>query len=391
MKKIPKLCHWKKRGLAYVYQNNRKIYLGPWGSPEAQNAYLALCNRILDEVHDVDVSRDYTVSEVILAFFDARAGYYVKNGKQTGQLDRFRTSVEYVLAFYPDLPARLFGPKKLIECRSAMEKSGRFSRGYLNTLVNCIRHIFKYAVESELVQPDVLVALQSVGPLKRGRSVARETSRTLPVSAADVEKTLPELSPVVAAMVAVQRYTGMRPGEVCAMRVGDFAFSDEVLIYTLRGDKTDWRRAVGDLKRVPIGPKAQGVLFPYLLEKEGDPDAYLFTPEDAMRDLALARRENRKTPITGQTRRRDAAEKTQRFEPCYNTDSYRRAITRACKRAGVPHWAPNQLRHLYASEIRAKYGLEEAQVMLGHANANVTQIYAERDFVKACQIALKEG
>lgn len=390
MKQIPKLCLWKARNLACVYVDRRRIILGKWNSQEANNAYAAFCNRFVEDLEIEETSRDYTVSEIILAFFEARANYYVKNGKQTGQLDRFRAAVEYVLAFYPDLPARKFGPRKLIECRAAMERSGRYARGYLNTLINCVRHIFKFAVETELIEPEVLVALQSVGPLKRGRSIARESKRTLPVSAEVVEKTLPELSPVVAAMVSVQRYTGMRPGEVCAMRVGDFSYNGKLMIYTLRGDKTDWRRDANDLKRVPIGPKAQGVLFPYLLEKEGDEDAYLFTPSDAMRDLALARRENRATPMTEQTRRRDALQK-QDYAPCYGTPEYRRAIARACKRAGVQHWSPNQLRHLYATEIRAKYGLEASQVMLGHANANVTQIYAERDFATACAIALKEG
>jgi site-specific recombinase XerC len=42
-------------------------------------------------------------------------------------------------------------------------------------------------------------------------------------------------------------------------------------------------------------------------------------------------------------------------------------------------WSPNQLRHAAAPEIRRKFGLEAAQVILGHASADVTQVYAERD------------
>ena len=33
--------------------------------------------------------------------------------------------------------------------------------------------------------------------------------------------------------------------------------------------------------------------------------------------------------------------------------------------------------------FRAEYGLEAAQAVLGHAKADVTQIYAERDLAKA--------
>lgn len=39
-----------------------------------------------------------------------------------------------------------------------------------------------------------------------------------------------------------------------------------------------------------------------------------------------------------------------------------------------------------ATEIRSKFGLEGAQVALGHSNADVTQIYAERDLAKAAEI-----
>ena len=76
---------------------------------------------------------------------------------------------------------------------------------------------------------------------------------------------------------------------------------------------------------------------------------------------------------------------------CYTVDSYRRAITRACKQAGVAPWAPNRLRHARATEIRRSYGLEAAQVVLGHSSANVTQVYAERDLARAIDVARETG
>ena len=45
----------------------------------------------------------------------------------------------------------------------------------------------------------------------------------------------------------------------------------------------------------------------------------------------------------------------------------------------LPHWHANQLRHSKATEVRRQFGLEAAQVILGHAKADVTQVYAERD------------
>ena len=52
---------------------------------------------------------------------------------------------------------------------------------------------------------------------------------------------------------------------------------------------------------------------------------------------------------------------------------------RACDGANVAKWSPNQLRHAAATEYRKKFGLEAAQVVLGHKTANITEIYAERN------------
>ncbi len=54
-------------------------------------------------------------------------------------------------------------------------------------------------------------------------------------------------------------------------------------------------------------------------------------------------------------------------------------------------WSPNQLRHTAATAIHKNFGLETAQVILGHSAADVTQIYAERDANKAREIAREIG
>jgi site-specific recombinase XerC len=57
----------------------------------------------------------------------------------------------------------------------------------------------------------------------------------------------------------------------------------------------------------------------------------------------------------------------------------------------LPHWSPNQLRHSAATEIGRQFGLEAAQVVLGHSRADVTQVYAERDFARAKEIMRRIG
>ena len=66
-------------------------------------------------------------------------------------------------------------------------------------------------------------------------------------------------------------------------------------------------------------------------------------------------------------------------------------MARACRKAGVPRWSPNRLRHSFATEVRSRFGLEEAQVTLGHSKADVTQTYAERDLGKAREVARAVG
>ena len=55
------------------------------------------------------------------------------------------------------------------------------------------------------------------------------------------------------------------------------------------------------------------------------------------------------------------------------------------------HWSPNQLRHAAATKIREEFGLEAAQVYLGHSQAYVTEIYAEKNFALAEQVAKQIG
>ena len=55
-------------------------------------------------------------------------------------------------------------------------------------------------------------------------------------------------------------------------------------------------------------------------------------------------------------------------------------------------WHPHQLRHLAGTEIRRRFGLEAAQVVLGHTSAEITDaVYAERDLVKAMEVMKAVG
>jgi integrase len=157
-----------------------------------------------------------------------------------------------------------------------------------------------------------------------------------------------------------------------------------------------------------IGPRGQDVLQPYLLRGQDD---FCFSPADSERKRRQIAHEQRTTPLTcgnlpGTNRtRKPRRQPGERYTP----DSYRRAIERACDLAFPPasdheltnaelkawrklhRWSPNQLRHSAATEIRRRFGLEAAQVTLGHASADVTQVYAERDLEKARYVMREVG
>jgi hypothetical protein len=123
---------------------------------------------------------------------------------------------------------------------------------------------------------------------------------------------------------------------------------------------------------------------------------------------AMALDQNRKR--SSQKERRPKARRSRTLSDRYDTHSYRRAITRACRLADraarrkaleadstvpanqvfVPVWSPNRLRHNRATELR-RYGLDVAKTVLGHRKVETTLIYAERDFQAAKELVARIG
>ena len=188
--------------------------------------------------------------------------------------------------------------------------------------------------------------------LRSGRTAAVESEPVQPVSRSAVEAVERHVLPAVWTMIRLQLATGMRPGEARTMRLADIDRSGEVLEYVPAAHKTQHR---GKQRRIYIGPTGQEILAPYL---KAEPEQFLFESSPG---------------------------------ECCSKDSYNRAVSRACKRAGIEPWSPNQLRHTAATEIRKRFGLEASRVILGHSSAETTLIYAERDFEAAKSVIRQMG
>lgn len=405
---VPAYCLHRHSGQAIVRIAGRDRYLGPHGSEESRAEYDRVIaewltsGRRLEAATPTSDRPTISVNEVMLAFVDFAERYYRDGNDVSKEIVNFKLALRPLKQLYGHTAADQFGPLALKGLRQHMIEVQDLCRKEVNKRIGRIKRVFKWAVSEELIPSSVFEGLRTVEGLRIGRTTARENAPVKPVDDATVEATLKYVSPQIKAMVQLQRLTGLRPGEVTIMRPCDIDCSDEVWVYRPTRHKTTH---LGVRKEVPFGPKSQEVLRPFLTRA---PDAFLFSPREAEDwrngQRAVRRDPNRKTKIfpcelRARERRRQSAKKRVSKRPKrdrYDTPAYRRAIDYAiakAKRAGVTiqHWHPHQLRHSRATEVRRRYGVEAAQVALCHARADVTEIYAERNFGLAAKIAKEMG
>ena len=324
-----------------------------------------------------------TLAALGVQYLDFAQGYYrTADGGTTSSVDGIRMALKALFPF-SDQPAAAFGPKSLKRVQELLVREGR-PRVTVNRTVKTLRRLFKWAAAEELVPVDVWRTLEAVAPLQKGRTDAPEVPKVVEVPDAIVEATLPHLGRILATMVQVQRLTGARPGEVCLMRPADIDRRGDIWIFTPEHHKLDWRDD-DEPRRLAIGPECQKLLMPFLLRH---PKAYCFSPAEALKEYNAGRREARETPLYPSDANRKLKGSGRRAAgEQYDTAAYRRAIHRACERAGIEKWSPNQLRHLRAGEIKERLGIEVAGAVLGHRHLKTTEVYADRKLRQAIEAA----
>jgi integrase len=424
---IPSYRRHKTSGQAVVTLadpngQRRDVYLGAYGTAQSRKEYARIISewevagRCLPAHAAVHTAKpDLSVNELCLVYWRHAERYYVKDGKRTSETYVIKQSLRYVRQLYGHTAAREFGPlalkvvrQKLIEHRIVRiikvtdpdtgevreeEKllHNGLARRNINKLVSRIKRMFAWAVEEEFLPAEIHNALAKVQGLRKGKGQGREKSRVKPVALGVVEETLPHLHPVVRAMVEVQRLTGMRPQEVCGMRPVEIDMTGTVWEYRPSRYKTEHRHdEEPDRERnVFIGPRAQEIIKPFL---PLNVEAHVFSPIRREEERNAKRRQERKSPMTpSQAKRKCKANRRRAWRDCYDVAAYRRAIRRACEKAGIPTWHPNQLRHARGTEVRKRFGLEAAQAILGHAELGVTQVYAEVDRDTALRVVKEIG
>lgn len=326
-----------------------------------------------------------------------------------------------------------------------------WSRKTVNQQVQRIIALFRWAAGQELVPASVHQQLRMIEPLKRGKTSARERLPVRPVDDAVVGAIRPFVSRQVWALIQLQRLTGARGGEILKLRKSDLqrptphgaeggeeggreVAEGRVWTFTPADHKNAHREQT---RTIFFGPRARAVLEPFMVGRADH--AYLFSPREAEAERRAAQHAARKTP-----RGYGNGPGTNRVEnpdwsagDHYTPATYRRAIERGCQKAFPPpahlkrrrvasekggtatryetteewkarlgdeqwtewqawhrkhRWHPHQLRHSAATAIRKQFGLEAAQLALGHSSALVTEaVYAERDQSKVVEIMARCG
>ena len=341
-----------------------------------------------------------TMSELARAYLQYCDDYYRDNtGNVTREPQDIRYTLKPLIERWADLHIHQFGPLKLIELRNHFI-SLDWSRSLINQRIGRIKRMFKWAVSRQIVSPVVYQGLMAVEGLKQGRSGARESKPVLPVDEKLVYAIFPYTTLVVANMLELLLFTGMRPGELVIMRPCDIDRSGKIWHYKPVSHKTQYR---GKERVISIGPKGQKILLPYLLREA---ESFCFTPADSERQRRAKLTENRKTPLSCGNTVGSKMKKMPTRKPgeVYDTNSFRKAAKyamTACRKEirtnggdankEMPYWTLYQLRHTAATKVRKEFGYESAGATLGHTKMSATEIYAERNQGLADEAARRLG
>lgn len=352
-KKLPTYSLHKSTGQARIWLNGKDHYLGTYGSEESRLRYAelikqAVCGLAVDPIVPQKGASDSgpTVNEIANAYRTFAEGYYVKNGKQTDEVQCIYSAMRPLVNLFGDIPAKEFGPAALKAVRQRMIDDKDKCRSYINKSIGRIRRLFSYAVECEMIPPSVLVGLKAVRPLLAGRTEAIDHPKRTAVPKDHLDAVRNKVSQQTRDMIDLAALSGMRPGELVSLTPEMIDRSSDVWIAILDDHKTAHQ---GRVRVIAFGPKSQVIIRKYLKRSR---DELLFP-------MARCTFSNR--------------------------------LKRACDELKIPRFTGHWLRHSAATDIRETHGLDGVQVILGHASADTSQIYAHLSVQKAMEIARQVG
>ena len=326
----------------------------------------------------------------------------MRDGGESPDLRRARRIGRFIPP-YRDWPVSDFGPEELIAVQQSLVEHRYFRTGHddepipytrtgINDLINVVHKMWLWGVGREITTEAQARRLKEVRPLRLGKTQAPDTLKRAMVVKSEFEKVAASVNPVVADMMRIIWNTAMRPAEVCRMRPLDILHDDsDCWLYvpgrdvSLVGDhKTAHHQRV---RAIPLTTRSQVVLKRWV--KSFESEEHIFQPAIAMRLMYEAKFARRKTPL-GQGNRPGTNRKAHpMIKPGekYNIGSFRNAVNRGCRRAGVLRFTPYDLRRSAATRIRSELGKEAAKLILGHVSTDTTEIYLLDEVKETMKVA----
>lgn len=291
----------------------RTVYLGKYKSRSSREKYdQTIATFLTNGKQTVPVrSRDdIRIEEAIILFLEYAEKHYTKNARITKSFSNHQESLAYLNRWYGNKRVSEFGPVALQYLRERILEEGYvkrtpeggtyredYKRRTVNARIGCIVNFYRWLVTNEKCPVDLWTALKAVPRLGKGKSKGRESEPVRPVELEIVKATFPYLSPVVVDMVQVQLLTGARPGEICRMRVCDIDLNDpSVWKFVPCEHKTDY---LDHSRQIPIGPRAQAILRPYLDRLADTGEQNIFSPKESVRQKNEQKRQKRRCKVYG--------------------------------------------------------------------------------------------
>ena len=372
------------RDTAFTLIDGRRIHLGVYGTPEAEKEY----RRVVAEWNAGIIAPKTNIAGVAVAELVVRFLKERQRKVSPIQWDKEHRICTVLVSLYGDIAAAVFDVNCLRTIRNEFVQK-RYVRREINCRVQVIQFIFRWGASHKIVPASVHHELKTLIPIKKGEYDLPESRERPIVSLADIEKTLAELSPVVRVMVQVHLATAARPTEVCELRIENIDRKGEDL-WAVRLDHHKMAHLENaDTKILYLAKPEIDVLLPLIGQRT---EGYIFRPIDAMRYEKERRATGavftKKQPSRAARDAERAKNPKQEFGECYDFSAYRKAIYRACDRAGVPRWFPYQLRHTGITLIGLEHGVEAAQHTAGHRDIKMTQRYFHGENEIAKRVAL---
>jgi integrase len=353
-KTIPKYRLHKASGQASVTLKGKTFYLGKFKCKESYQKYNALIAQYIANQQTLPPAltpSHITCQELAVQYLDYMFKYYCPNGEIAPPYSKRKVAVKGFVQHFGTTPVAEFTPLSLVFLRDKWVEHG-YARPVINEMIGYVKAMFRWGTTYLNISHDISARICMVDWLKRGHTTAREFRKIPPIEDTVIEQTLKFTCEPIGDMIRIQRLIAGRPQDVRNMRACDIDQSKEIWKYAPYKHKTQNR---GRTRILAVGPKAQEILIPLLQERKGE-------------DFVFQINGKQVSPM-----------------------QYPRGIAIACKEAGIPVWAPNRIRHTAGTDIREKYGLEVASLMLGHSTVSTSETYAELNYKRMETIAKEIG